>query len=737
MPGNNYISGTGPKSSIIKSTFHDRLSAFYGFRAVGGGSSSQTALERRTGVKFVKVDLNNQAYRVQNASLGNVFDSRLLSSKLERYFDAWMSETSLSYDDIADRQARLNELAFMQYNEPFVSRVVQLVADEATNLDEQDRLITVSSPNGTFIEKCYELFSQWGITQQRIHGAIWDLELYGEAFWTHKVTQRGVERIFPAKVNQVLERLEFSPLHMAEYLSQKDGGISINKNRGAKVEALVKALQDQTDTFDIDENFSDMFDSKLFGFEFHDGNYIPPWDVTHFRFNADHSEFYPYGRPPLLNCLAPFKQLFAAMTLQGVARTMSFPVTLYKVKSVDGMNPTMSFDFVNTVREEYDNLGVSPGSTGSEVYAMNTKMWIPQNLLEVEVVKSEVDLDTVKDLELFQDRVAVATGIPKGYLIQDESSFGTSAIALVEQCKPFARHVFAIQSAFLEGLGELIRLHFAITGEMDYDTPFTLSMRFPSIEMSEDKRTSRTASLELTTGVLDFIKKAIGMGEDDVLPSTVVTDIMSKYSFLDPTDIMKWVKLGGMAKLTAKADGEGDEDDGDMDFDFGDSGGGSSGSSGPSEPAGGEDEFGSDDSGGGDEFAVDDAAETALQDSTMRDRKNRLRERKRALKRLKEKRLKEIARRYNETKTGLFFEIVQKEHLTEWKGDCKHHRVIPRLERGTTLSAIADVFKESRAQPNGRLREATTSAADMINDTLSDDTPIDGSIDEAISDIIS
>lgn len=56
-----------------------------------------------------------------------------------------MSETSLAYDDIADRQSRLNELSFMQYNEPFVSRVVQLVADEATNLDEQDRLITVSS----------------------------------------------------------------------------------------------------------------------------------------------------------------------------------------------------------------------------------------------------------------------------------------------------------------------------------------------------------------------------------------------------------------------------------------------------------------------------------------------------------------------------------------------------------------------------------------------------------------
>ena len=711
---NNYISGGTPKSSIIKSTFHDRLSSFYGYRPASTGGAS--AMERRTGVKFVKVDLNNNAYRVQNASLGNVFDSRFLSSKLEKYFDAWMSETSLSYDDIADRQTRLNELAFMQYNEPFVSRVIQLVADEATNLDEQDRLITVSSPNGNFVEKCYELFAQWGITQQRIHGVMWDLELYGEAFWTQKVTQRGVERVFPAKVNQVMERLEFSPLHMAEYLAQRDGSFAANRNRGSKVDALIKSLQSQDETFDIDENFSDMFDTKLLGFEFHDANYIPPWDVTHFRFNSDHSEFYPYGRPPLLSCLAPFKMLFAAMTLQGIARTMAFPVTIYKVKTVEGMNPTMSFDYVNEVREEYDNLGVTPNSTGSEVYSINTKMWVPEGLITVETVKSEIDLDQIDDIALFQDRVAVATGIPKGYLIQDESSFGTSAVALVEQCKPFARHVFAIQSAFLDGLGELLRLHFAITGEFDYNTPFTLSMRFPSVEMSDDRRKSRTASLELTSAVIDSIKSAIGMGDDDLLPSTVVTDIMTKYSFLDPTDIMKWIKLGGIAKLTNKANEDGDEDGGgdDMDFDFGDDDGG------------GDDSL--------DDFAVDDTTDQAIQDSIQRrKRKNVLRER--ALKEMKRKRLKEIETRYKESRSDLFFAILEKEHLTEWKGDYKHHKMVPKITPNTPMFETFAVLVNEKV--GGRLKEASPSVADMINATQSNDKPIDDSIESVIDDITS
>ena len=728
---NNYVSGALPKSSIIKSTFHDRLSSFYGFRQAGASNLPTSALERRTGIKFVKVDLSNNAYRVQNASLGNVFDSRLLSSKLEKYFDAWMSETSLAYDDIADRQSRLNELSFMQYNEPFVSRVVQLVADEATNLDEQDRLITVSSPNSNFIEKCYELLSQWGVTQQRIHGVMWDLELYGEAFWTQKVTQRGVERIFPSKVNQILERLEFSPLHMAEFLAQKEGFMSASKNRGAKVEALLDQLKNKDDTFDIDENFSDMFDSKLLGYEFHNNNYIPPWDVTHFRFNADHSEFYPYGRPPLLSCLAPFKQLFATMTLQGIARTMAFPVTIYKVKSVDGMNPAMSFDYVNEVKEEYDNLGVTPASTGGEVYSINTKMWVPEGLLDVQVIKSEVEIDAVEDISIFQDRVAVATGIPKGYLIQDDSSWGTSAVALIEQCKPFARHVFAIQSAFLDGLGELLRLHFAITGEFDYDTPFTLSMRFPSIEMSDDKRESRTSSLELTKSVIDFIKDAIGMSEDDLLPSTVVTDIMTKYSFLDPTDIMKWIKLSGLAKLTSKANDDDSEEEGedDFDFDFGDDGGSSGGAESNEE---------SGDDSGSDDFEISDADTEQLNDSIRRkEYKRRLYEkkkRKHSLKVLKEARLKEISKRYNECKQDLYFAIIEKEHLTEWKGDYKHHRFIDKITPNSQLYDSIQVLSKKEYKDGGRLKESVSSS-DMIYDDF-DDKPIDESIDTVLNDLI-
>jgi hypothetical protein len=55
----------------------------------------------------------------------------------------------------------------------------------------------------------------------------------------------------------------------------------------------------------------------------------------------------------------------------------------------------------------------------------------------------------------------------------------------------------------------------AITGEFDYNTPFILSMRFPAEEMSEEKRNSRSASIELASSITEILSKALGLGDED------------------------------------------------------------------------------------------------------------------------------------------------------------------------------------------------------------------------------
>lgn len=735
---NVFISKNKPKSAITGSSFTKRLSSIFGYQPVDK-QKAQNSFEKSTGLRFVKVDLGNDAYRIKQAALGSVFNSAPLATTLEKYFDAYINETTIVYSDIAERQQRLNELRFAVLNDPFLSRCCRLVSDEATQLDDQNRLISIESPSVAFINRCYELFAQWGLTQQRISSVCYDLEQYGEALWIHKVSDRGVEKITPFKVPQLKERLEFSPVHMAEVIAQINGGNDLNKSRGQKLDKLINMLlhkdgeNSEGEVWDLNENYADAFDTKLLGFEFDDGIILPPWLVTHFRYQADNSEFFPYGYPPLLMALAPFRQVYSTMALQGLARAASFPVQVYKVKGTEGVGVETAYDTINRVREEYDNIGATPMSNSIETYTVNTKVWVPEGLLSFEVIESKIDANFTDDIELYQDRVAIAAGVPKAYLDQEFGGFGNSGIALVEQYKPFARHVYTIQSSFLEGLGQLIRLHFAISGEFDYNTPFVLSMRFPAEDMGSEKRDARTASLDLTDRVIQMLTNALGMEEGEPLPDDIMIDIMSKYTFLDTTDIQRWMRIGSISKAAAALNNEGEGDD----MDDGGFGGGGGGDFSFDDIGGGGGDFGGMDDGGGDlDFGGGDAVEeSALQRSYYMKTKKLLKEKSRI--KLLEKqytRLKEISTRYKECKDEIYFQWLKESNMTEWKSPKGHSLVVPQINSSSPLWESFEVIKKGGTVQSNRLKEEM-SLSDMVEAYKKDNIRLDEQLSKPIGEL--
>jgi hypothetical protein len=114
--------------------------------------------------------------------------------------------------------------------------------------------------------------------------------------------------------------------------------------------------------------------------------------------------------------------------LQGLARSMNFPLTIYKVKTQEG-TPTAAAVFkTNEIREEFENVGVTPQSNSLEVYTLNTKIWIPESLIDIQVHQSNIDMDFVGDIELYQDRMFWATLVPKGYISQEFGGYGQSGI---------------------------------------------------------------------------------------------------------------------------------------------------------------------------------------------------------------------------------------------------------------------------------------------------------------------
>lgn len=701
-----YTSKDAPKSAILNSTFLSRLTSIFGYRA---SDSKDTEFERRYGMKFVTVDLSNDAYRIKNAAVGSVYKNTKLTSNLEKYFDSYLNDNMVSYADVRERQARLNILKDMYYNEVYISRVVNLVADEATQLDVQNRIISVESPNLAFTQRCYELFSSWGLTQQRIHSTCRNIELFGEAFWFNKVTPKnGISKIRPVDPADIMERLEFDPEKMAKYLAEKEGYMAAAQNRSGKLARLLQLIKSQ-DGMDVSENFADMYDSKLFGYELQDGQVVPPWCITHFRFDADGSEFFPYGRPPLLNCVTPWKMFASTSALQGLARMMSFPITLYKVKVTEGTPPARAFDIVNEVHEEYDNIGVTPSSAGSEVYTVNTKIWMPDGLLEVDTKEQKIDIGSTDDLELYMKRVAIGAGVPRGYIDpESDSMFGQSGVSLMEQYKPFARHVSEIQSCFLDELGAMIRLHFAITGEFDYNTPFILSMRFPAAEMGEDQRNARTASIDLSNNIMDLLKNSLGVSDEESLPIDVVKDVLQKYTFLDPTDIQKWMT----STMTQVAVGGGGDDEGDGGGDddlFGDMGGGDDlGDMGDMGDMGGDADMGG------------EMGESTQPRKALLKKKKLYQEHNRYISRMTEARLKQLRERYRESRESIYFRFLESNGFSEWHAGFDHSKFVPKITENSKFYESILAWTENSLSsgsinvPNPYAKLMETSISEML-----------------------
>lgn len=669
-----YKSNEPAKSEVKKQGFQGFLSTLFGWRRAGKTSTTKQPVE------FVNVDVSSEQRIMQAAAEALAqHSSGKLNSKLEELFNSWLNDTTDSLQEITQRAKRVDQLTYAKLNDPFINRVVQLFADEATQLDMQDRIISIESPDPRMTKEMYNLLNQWGVTQQRCRAAMEQLATYGDCFWANKISENGVERIIPLKQLQITDRLEFNPVDALEKLKRKEG-FSAMLDRQTMLKDM---LEDMGETLD----FADIFSTKLFGFAIQNDLVVPPWSTTHFRASADGSEFYPFGVSPILGTLAPFKLTASTITLQSIARVLNFPITLYKVKTTESADEGRQFAVVNRVREEYDNTGVTP-SGNTEVYTVNTKIWMPDGLMDVEVKSAGVEMGFVEDIAMYQDRVAIASGVPKSFLDNEWGGLGNSARSLVEQYKPFARAVYSLQSAFLDGISDLFRLHFAINGKFDFRTPFTLALKYPADEMSSDKMEARGSSLDLAASVLEMIRAAIGAEEGESLPPDIIRDIMSKYTFLDPVDIIKWTRdanyfSGG--KPTDE-DEKGADSDFDLESDLGDA----------------EDEGESFD----DEVNIDDLDFGEA---------SKLKQ-----KRIREARMRELSVRYNSAKESIYFNTLKENSISSFVRKGAH---IHMSQSHSCIAPMLEAFERNKAQGNTtgvKLREYTL--RDMLDEVVEDNS---------------
>jgi len=664
-----------PQSSAIKrSAFGNFMSTLFGWRKTDNKS-----------VEFSKVDIDAKEQRIGQALLDNAPNlNAKMSQKLEELFNIWLSDNTDKFTEIQKRQNRNNQLLYMVLNDPYVNRTVELYADEACQLDQQDTIIQIDTPDPMMTRDMYKLLNSWGISQTRIRDTIKQMAIYGDAFWANSISaETGVEKVIPINQNQISDIIEFSPVKAMELKKKRAGFFGSFASNNYLIGLMLQGMEENN-------NFADMFDTKLFGYYLDNDLAVPAWSVTHFRVGSDSSEFYPFGTSPILGALAPYKQTTSAIALQSLGKELSFPITLYKVKTDENMDEGRQFAIVNRVRESYDNIGVNRGAGNSEVYTVNTKIWLPENLLNVEVVTpGKAESDGVDDIKLYQDRTAIALGIPKSFYGEEGwNKLQNSGKSITQQYKPFARKCYSLQSAFIESLSDLFRVHFAITGQYDFRIPFTLSMKYPVIEENEAFNTTKRNSLEMAGGVIDLVKGAIGASDEDSLPADIVRDIIGKYTFLNPDDIMRWTRD---AKYTFKRASD-EEELASPEFGGGDFGGGSSdtGSSDLDTDTGSEDL-------GGEDIALESLKRKSTLEYRLREYERRpLTEEQK----LKEQQFKES---YKKQKGEIYFEALERCAVNNFTTGDQHVVVCNQIS--THILPMLEVLDSQHSGKSDRLQE--------------------------------
>lgn len=565
--------------TATRTNLFQRLAARFGFGLnKTKNQSSFTIIKKPT-----QSQLDSKSIKTETDLVNQLLKTGKLSSTIQDLFDDWVNDTQNTYANIQEREERINAFTYMCDNEGIVKSAVNLTASEVASLTSNTAFNVISEDEEWQDEINMMLKDVWKYDQPTIYSLAWNIFLYGEAFQGREVSSAGIVGINTIKVSEVLERLEFKPAEVANFNMQAQAG-SGGQSTGFTVN-LTMPTNSSFGASNLNFNFSpkrvtykstdnllrdyiqnitnisseEYFTSHLLGYRIYNDMLVAPWQISHFRFNESVSEFWPYGQPLLLSCLSAYKQLQRVMGLDDLKNLLSMPIHMYKVKT-NGATTARAFDIVNTVKEEFENVGLMSTSAGLEGPSLCTNIWTSDDLVTVETVKSEnTGGEGTDKMQFFYDRLQIATGIPRSYLDPSADGFQMSGVALSALFKPFRTLVENIRGIIISEVEDTIRLHDSIRG---VETPdFVLSMNVVNPVATDDIH----SKLQLSDTVLDVITNLLGVEDKSQLPQLIKKDVLTKYTTLTSTEIDNYINIlnkDGLEKATIPSE--------ELNADFGD-----------------------------------------------------------------------------------------------------------------------------------------------------------------------
>ena len=544
-----------------------------------------------------------------------------MSSSIQDLFEAWMNDTQNTYANIQEREDRLNALTYMADNQSYIKAAVVLTANEVSMVSD-NVIFTVLSDDPDWDEQInYLLDKVWKIDEQTIYDLAYDLTLYGEAFQGLEVSSAGIIGMEVLKPNEIVEKMEFKPVEVANFYAQCQANTG-SKGFTANLNQMTQSYMQTNTNFQFNQNqknyiskdellkdyveniadvaSNEMFKSHLLGYRLPNDTMVAPWQVAHYMIGEHSSEFYPYGCPPLLSCLTAFRQAQRAAGLEDLRKMLSLPFTQYKVKT-GGAGMARAFDIVSTVKERFENVGLTQETAGLEGPSLVSNIWTSDDLVTVETSSAGdagTSEGTVSEQKYLDSKVGICTFVPRTYIDPNSEGFQMSGVALQQMFAPFRTQVASQRKIIRNVIEDLIERHCAIANIKVPDYVLTMNVVNPT------DTSQISTKLQNAESVLDAVAGYLNV-EKEKLPADIKKDILTKYGDLSPEELKKWAET---LDRQGEVEPEVEVDQEDAEAGFGD------------DIEGGMEDFGVGDDMGG----MEEASAEPTEESTIKRKKNKL-----------------------------------------------------------------------------------------------------------------
>jgi hypothetical protein len=357
----------------------------------------------------------------------------------------------------------------MMDNDPIISSVMDIYADESTVKDEFGQVLTVRSKNEHIQDILHNLFYDVLNVEFNLWPWVRNMVKYGDLFLFLDIDEKyGIVNVIPLSVYETIRVEGADP---ANPFSVK---------------------------FKVENDFLALGKKEFENYE-----------VAHFRLLSD-TNFLPYGKAMIEGGRRIWKQLQLMEDAMLIHRIMRAPDKRKILVDIGNIPPAEIDTHMQRIIDRMKKIPLMDPKTGDYNLRYNMMNITEDFYLPVRGKDSGTDItnlpglqfNAIEDIEYLRNKLMAAFKVPKSFLGYEEDATGKATLAA--QDVRFARTIERIQRIMVSELTKIAIIHLYVQGFTDEELiDFELEMSSPSVIFEQEKLNLWKEKIQLSKDITD------------------------------------------------------------------------------------------------------------------------------------------------------------------------------------------------------------------------------------------